>query len=151
MSNAKYHLAEFNFAKAIAPMDDPKLAGFVAGSNPVNAVADKSPGFVWRYQPEGVETFNIRPFEDQSIYITLSVWESVEALKGFVFRTLHGSFLKRRKEWFSPLDPHLVMWWVAVGHIPSVKEAMARLELLKANGPSQEAFDFSREFPPPNQ
>ncbi len=149
MTNSSYHLAEFNFAKAIAPMDDPRLADFVAGSPSVNLTADQSPGFIWRYQPEGVESFNIRPFEDQSIYITLSVWESVEAFKNFVFRSQHATYLKRRKEWFSPLDPHLVLWWIPKGHIPTVEEAKERLLLLQKHGPNMDAFDFSKLFSPP--
>jgi hypothetical protein len=148
-NSQKYHLAEFNFAKAMAPMEDPKLKDFVDGSPAVNAIADSSPGFIWRYQPEGMETFNIRPFEDQSIYITLSVWESVEALKNFVFKSGHGGYLKRRKEWFHPLDPHLVMWWIRAGHLPTVEEARSKLEILKNKGASPEAFDFTKQFPSP--
>ena len=130
-------------------MDDPKLADFVGGSASINAIADQAPGFIWRYQPVGVDTFNIRPFEDQSIYITLSVWESIEAFKNFVYKTHHAAFLKRRTEWFSPLEPHLVLWWIPKGHIPTVDEAKKRLEILKARGPCPEAFDFSRTFPTP--
>jgi hypothetical protein len=149
LGHSNWHLAEFNFAKAVAPMEDPLLADFVAASPDVNAIADASPGFIWRFQPEGTETFNIRPFEDQSIYITLSVWESPQALKDFVYKSAHSHSLKRRKEWFVPMEPHLVMWWIKAGHIPTVDEAKERLELLKKNGPSGNAFDFSKVFSQP--
>ena len=137
-----HELAEFNFSRAIAPMDDPRMASFVAHSNRINALAEASPGFAWRYNPPGEQSFALKAFEDPLIYVTLSVWESVEALRDFVFKTAHTPVMNRRSEWFLPLEPHLVMWWIAKGHRPTLAEARAKIELLKAKGPTHEAFDF---------
>jgi len=134
--------------KAIAPMDDPRMADFVAASPKINALAETSPGFVWRYNPQGVESFNIRPFDDPLIYITLSVWESVEALKTFVFNPEHQEIMSQRAKWFLPLEPHLVLWWIPKGRLPSIEDAKNRLEILKQQGPSPQAFTFLQVFPP---
>ncbi len=142
------HLAAFNFAKAVAPMEDPRLADFVAASPRINALAEAAPGFVWRYQADGVESFNIHPFEDPLIYTTLSVWESVEALNAFVFQSGHRPVMDRRNKWFTPLEPHVVLWWIEKGHRPTLLEAKHKLENLRGNGPSLDAFDFSRVFVP---
>lgn len=143
-----FHLAEFNFSKAIAPMEDPRMAEFVRLSPIVNAWAEAAPGFVWRYNPQGHDSFNIRPFEDPLIYCTLSVWESVEALRDFVMRTDHQKVMARRKEWFVPIGTHIVMWWIPVGKEPTILEAKAKYDKLMAHGPNQEAFSFEKPFPP---
>jgi len=138
------HLAEFNFSRAIAPMDDPRMASFVAESDRINALAEAAPGFVWRYNPPGEKSFALKAFEDPLIYVTLSVWESVEALKNFVFKTAHTPIMNRKAEWFLPLEPHLVMWWIEKGDRPTLAEARAKLEHLKQHGPTPVAFDFTR-------
>lgn len=131
-------------------MDHPRLADFVTASPRINALAESSPGFVWRYNPPGAESFNIRPFEDPLIYVTLSVWESVEALRQFVFNPQHRAIMSRKTEWFLPLEPHLVMWWIPAGSLPSIADAKQRLEILKMVGPSTDAFSFSQPFPAPS-
>ena len=148
MGFATFHLAVFNFSKAIAPMNDPKMADFVAASPRLNALAEASPGFVWRYNPIGADSFDIRVFEDPLIYMTLSVWESVETLKTYVFKSGHRSVYDQKSKWFIPLEPHLVLWWIPEGTVPSVIEAKKRLELLKKWGPTKDAFHFTNIFEP---
>jgi len=145
-----HHLAQFNIAKMIAPLDDPLMAPFVARLAPINALADGSPGFVWRLQSEEGDATVLRVFDDLDMLINFSVWESLDALRNFVYRSDHRELLKARGQWFAGNEaPHLVLWWVPAGVTPSVEEAKERLALLQAQGPSERAFDFRNPFAPP--
>ena len=146
----RWQLAQVNIAMLRAPLDSPQLAGFVAGLEPINRLADQSPGFVWRLQtPEGDATA-LRPYDDERIMINLSVWESVEALWDFVYATRHLDLLRRRREFFTrPDGAYLALWWVPAGHVPTVEEAKDRLRLLAGRGPSPDAFTFRERFPAP--
>lgn len=131
-------------------MDDPLIADFADGLDPINAVAEASPGFVWWLQGDSGNATDIRPFEDPNLLLNLTVWESVESLAEFTFRTDHRSFLRRRREWFEPADdPVAVLWWIPEGHRPGPADAEERLAQLAANGPTAEAFTFRHHFPPP--
>jgi len=89
------------------------------------------------------------PFSDDFI-VNLSVWESVETLFDFVYRTVHTDIMKQRKKWFHRAsDQHSVLWWVPAGHEPTAEEAKERLELLNAQGPSADAFTFKQAFEKP--
>lgn len=133
-----------------APLDDPLMAGFEAGLDPVNALADKSPGFVWRYQTEEGNATEVRVFEDERILFNMSVWESVEALEAFVYGNEHLNFLRQRAQWFENTGrAALVLWWIEAGHEPTVEEARDRLELLWRHGPTAEAFTFRTRSPHP--
>lgn len=151
MSEASHHLAQVNIARMRAPIDDPIMADFVAQLESVNAMADASPGFVWRLADDsGVGATAIQAFEDPLILINMSVWETVAALEAFTYRSRHSGLLKDRKKWFEPLDrPHLALWWIPRGQIPSAGDARERLDLLKERGPSPEAFTFREPFPAP--
>jgi uncharacterized protein DUF3291 len=147
-----FHLAQVNIGRLRAPMDDPIMEGFRSQLDPVNALADRSPGFVWRLQTEDGNATSIRPFDDERMAINMSVWESFDALQQFVYRTAHVGPLRDRKQWFEPIDgPILALWWVPAGHIPSVAEAKERLKHLSEHGPSPHAFTFRMPFPSPNQ
>jgi hypothetical protein len=144
---AAQHLAQVNIATLRAPLDGPELAGFVAELEPVNALADASPGFVWRLQTEDGDATAIRPFDDDRIMVNLSVWESFETLRAFVYSTRHLEVMRHRRAWFSRMaDPYLALWWVPAGTIPTVAEAKRRLELLAGHGPGPEAFTFRAPF-----
>ncbi len=146
-----WHIAQANIARMRAPIDAPLMAGFVAQLESINAIADASPGFVWRLQTEQGDATSIRAFEDEHILFNMSVWESIEALRNYVYKSGHTGPLRDRKKWFEPLTaPSLVLWWVPQRHIPTVEEAKERLELLKAKGPTAEAFTFRQWFPPPS-
>jgi len=150
MPIATYHLAQINIARVRAPLDDPLMADFVAQLDAVNAIADESPGFVWRLKAEdgGASTY-VRAFDDDRIIINMSVWESVEALQQYVYRDQHGGVFRDRRKWFEPLaDPSLALWWVLAGHIPTIAEGKERLETLARLGPTLEAFTFKSYFPP---
>jgi hypothetical protein len=147
---AVHHLAQVNLATLRAPLDDPALAGFVAELEPVNALADGHPGFVWRLQTEDGDATAIRPFDDERVMVNLSVWESLEALRGFVYAGRHLEVLRRRREWFHRMDdPIVALWWVPAGAVPTVAEAKERLGLLARLGPTAGAFTFRAPFPEP--
>ena len=147
---AAHHLAQVNVATLRAPLDGPELAGFVAQLEPLNALADQSPGFVWRLQTEDGDATAIRPFDDDRIMVNLSVWESFEALRTFVYATRHLEVMRHRRAWFHRMpDPSLALWWVPAGTIPTVAEARDRLELLAGMGPTADAFTFRAPFPEP--
>jgi Domain of unknown function (DUF3291) len=148
---ASYHVAQCNIGRVLAPLDSPQLAGFVAALEPVNRMADEAPGFVWRLQTEAGDATAIRAFEDDMLLLNMSVWESIEALAEFTYRTPHRDVMRRRRKWFERLaDAYLVLWWVPAGTLPTVVEARARLEALRRDGPTPEAFTFQSPFPPPD-
>jgi hypothetical protein len=141
------HIAQLNIARAKAPLDSALLAGFMAQLDPVNALADASPGFVWRLQDEGGDATSIRAFDDDSIVVNMSVWESIEALSDFAYRNRdHLAVMRRRRGWFEHISVYMVLWWVPAGHQPSVAEAEERLEHLRAFGPTPYAFTFKRRY-----
>lgn len=143
-----YHIAQLNIARLRAPLDDPLMAQFVERLEPVNRLADESPGFVWRLQTDEGNSTAIRPFDDQSILTNMSVWESIEALRAFVLHPNHTRVMRESSKWFTPLDgPHLVLWWLRAGDIPTLDEGRERLERVAASGPMPEAFTFARTFP----
>lgn len=146
-----HHLAQLNVARLLAPLDSPQLADFVAGLEPINALADASPGFVWRLQGEGGDATAIRAFDDDAVIVNMSTWESIDALRDFVHRHAdHRAALRRRREWFAPADEaSVVLWWVAAGHRPDPAEAKERLAHLQAHGPTAVAFTFRHPFPAP--
>lgn len=145
---SKYHVAQVNIGRIRAQLDDPLMAGFVARLDEINALADRSPGFVWRLKTPGGNNTYLRPYADERMLLNMSVWESVEALKQYVYRTAHRELLRQRQEWFEKLSVYATLWWVPSGHLPGVDEAKKRLEYFEAHGPSQFAFAFKAIFPP---
>lgn len=144
------HLAQVNIARLRAPLESAQLADFVAALDPINALADGAPGFVWRLQTEDGDATALRVFDDDMMIVNMSVWESAEALADFVYRSDHLSVLRRRNEWFHQLGrAFMALWWVPAAHTPTVDEAKARLRHLDEHGPTAEAFTFRAPFPPP--
>ncbi len=142
-----FHLAQLNIAKTLAPMESEQLKDFVDGLDPVNEKAETTPGFVWRLKDVSGNATNIVAFDDPDILINMSVWETLESLKQFMFNTHHIDFLKRKKEWFKPMEQaNYVLWWVPIGHEPTILEAMARLEYLRQHGETSHAFSFKKTF-----
>jgi hypothetical protein len=142
MTKAAYHLAQFNIARTRYPLDDPRMAEFVENVERVNGLAEKIEGFVWRLQDESGHAMNMTVYDDPRILPNLAVWKNVEALERFVWQTLHRRFFGRRLEWFEPIETPLVLWWVSVGHRPDLTEAVARLDHLRAHGPSEHTFGW---------
>lgn len=142
------HLAQVNIARMRAPLDDPLMSGFVAQLDAINALADRSPGFVWRLQTEEGNATYLQPYDDRILF-NLSVWQTIEDLKQYVYRSAHADVLRRRQEWFKKFDaPYTALWWIPTTHTPSVDEAKQRLAHLTANGPSPFAFTSKVTFPP---
>jgi hypothetical protein len=144
------HLAQLNIGVPVGPREDPRMAGFYAEIDRINAVADEWPGFVWRLVDDGgADATSLRPFGGD-IMVNLSVWRDVAALREFTFRSGHLDILRRRREWFRPLgEAAAVLWWVPAGHRPSVQEAGDRLDLLRSKGATVDAFTFRETFEAP--
>jgi hypothetical protein len=148
MSN--YQLAQLNVAALKAPLDSPVLKDFVDNLERINALAESSPGFVWRLVGDGNDATSLRPLGDDVI-VNLTVWQDVESLRRYVYKSAHVEIMKRRREWFTRMGKaYLAMWWVPKGHVPTVAEAVAKLEHLRAHGPTPEAFTFGEAFSAPD-
>jgi hypothetical protein len=148
----KYHLAQVNVGRFSRPVGDPANADFMAALDQVNALAEASPGFVWRHTGEGNNATDIRPYEDQHMAINLSVWESIDQLAAFAYRNMeHRGVMRRRREWFEEMKVYMALWWIPVGHTPTVEEAKEKLAILEEFGPTPEAFTFKQPFAPPSQ
>jgi len=145
-----YHLAQMNIAKARVPLDDPLMADFVANLDRINALADRSPGFVWRLQSDSGNATDIQAFDDPLVIVNMSLWRSYGELADYVYRSEHTKIMVRRREWFQPLPrPFLVAWWVVAGTFPTVAEGKARLDHLARHGATPHAFTLRERFPPP--
>lgn len=149
--SAKYELAQVNIGRLRAPIDHPMIKDFADNLDPINALAEASPGFVWRLTGEGNNATDLQPFEDAMIAINMSTWTDIPSLGAYVYRSGHVEFMRRRREWFEHMDLYMVLWWVPVGHRPTIDEAKAKLALLEANGPSPDAFTFKIPFPAPDE
>lgn len=146
-----YHLAQLNIARMKGvDIDDPIMASFVAQLDEVNAIAEASPGFMWRLKDDVTDNAtHIAVFPDKRIIVNMSVWESVDALKAFAYSGRHLEVFAQRKDWFKHMvEAHMVLWWVPIGHVPSPEEAKERLEHLQTHGPSAHAFTFGKVFQP---
>lgn len=144
-----YELAQLNISRLLAPLDAPLLKDFVDNLERINALAEASPGFVWRLQTDEGDATALRPF-GKDIIVNMSVWRDVPSLQAFAFRSAHREFLRRRAEWFEPpSQPMAVLWWVPRGHRPDLAEARTRLEQLRRHGPGAIAFTFREAFAPP--
>ncbi len=145
---SEYQLAQLNIARLKYGFDDPELADFVARLEEVNALADESPGFVWRLQTEEGDATAIDYFGSDYL-VNMSVWQDIESLRDYAFRSAHKEVLSRRHEWFERMeDAYAVLWWIPAGTIPTVEEAGERLDSLRAHGPNARAFSFKQIFEP---
>jgi GAF domain-containing protein len=148
MEPITYHLAQVNIARMRAPLESPIMADFVAQLDAINALADGSPGFVWRLQSDDGNATALRPFDDDFILVNMSLWESIEDLRAYVFKSAHAAVMRRRREWFEQFgSTYVALWWVEAGHLPTVGEAKQRLRHLEElqihhqEGPCIAAFD----------
>lgn len=135
-----------------APLDDPAMAGFVERIEGLNALAEVAPGFIWRLQTEEGEISRVATFSGERVLFNLTVWESIESLESYVYKSNHVQAVQKRAEWFKrSTKPPLVLWWVDAGHMPTEGEAERRFELLWQNGPTADAFTFRTRFEPESQ
>jgi hypothetical protein len=148
---SRYQLAQLNVGIIRGPMDSPVMAEFAANLERINALADAAPGFVWRLQDDTGDATSIRPADDPNFLVNMSVWQDLESLAAYVYRSAHVEVMRRRREWFTRMDqPFRVLWWMPHGHRPSIEEALERLERLRDQGPSPHAFNFRHPHPPPD-
>ena len=143
-----FHLAQVNIARMNAPLDSAEMSDFVARIAETNALADRSPGFVWRLATDAGDATYLRPYDDDRILFNMSVWQSVETLRAYVYSSAHTEVMRRRHRWFAKFQgAYLALWWVPAGHVPSMDEAKSRLARLDREGPSPLAFTFKALFP----
>jgi hypothetical protein len=144
-------LAHLNIAKMRAPLESPDMVEFVNNLDRINALADQAPGFVWRLKDESEEAAAITLFGNDYL-VNMSVWTDVESLSDYAFQSGHVEIMRRRREWFWPMAAaNAVLWWVPEGHVPTAREAKAKLEHLRGHGPSPSAFTFKQSYLPPEQ
>ncbi len=148
----KYQLAQINVARMNGvAIDDPIMKEFVDNLDRVNKVAENSDGYVWRLKGDDNVSTGFNPYNDEQVIINLSVWETIESLEHYVYKTFHTDFLRRRKEWFQSYGKaHIAMWWIPKGEIPTIEEAIAKLDHLQKYGSSKAVFDFRNKFPSPS-
>ena len=145
-----FHLAQINVAQAKADMDSDLMQGFVSRLDEINALAESAEGFIWRLQEDSGSATAIRVFDDPLLLINMSVWANLEALKHYVYKSLHVELIKDREVWFNKMgESHQALWWIPAGHIPSTEEARKKLEYIRKNGPSADAFTFAKPYPTP--
>lgn len=145
-----YDLAQLNVGRTVAPMDDPRMADFVARLDEINRLAERSPGFVWRLQGDNGNATGLKVSEDPLFIVNLTVWESIDALHAYTYRSDHKTVFARRFDWFERASgPNVVLWWQPRDTLPTVEDALRRLGLLEDLGPTPEAFTFKQRFEPP--
>jgi len=146
-SDRNWHLAQANIARMKVPIEDPLMETFRAQLDAINALAEASPGFIWRLQTAAGNATDIHAFDDPLLLFNMSVWQDVDALHAYTYRSAHAGPLRARRDWFEPAQaPSFVLWWIPAGHLPTIEEAKAKLKLIAARGPSSEAFTFRDRF-----
>jgi hypothetical protein len=148
MYMAQYQIAEINVARMLGVnINDGVMKEFVDNLNTINSLAERSEGFVWRLKDDTNNATNMNPFNDEQIIINVSVWQSIELLENFIYKTFHTDFLKRRKEWFQTFGKaYTAMWWIPEGQFPTIEEAIEKLDYLQNNGASEIVFDFKKKY-----
>ena len=145
---AEHHLAELNIAHMKYPLDAPEMTGFVERLDDINRLADQAPGFVWRLQTEAGDATSIDYFGPDYL-VNLSVWEDIDSLHRYVYRSAHAEVMKQRHDWFERMtENYIVLWWVPAGYRPSIEEAGERLARLRRDGPGAYAFTLKQRFAP---
>jgi hypothetical protein len=148
----EWYLAQVNVGRLVAPKGDTRVAPFFEALDRVNALAEASPGFVWRMQDGSGNATDIKPTADPLFIVNLSVWRDAESLFAFVYRSGHAPEMARRREYFERFEgAYQALWWVPPGHSPGVDEALSRLWRLDRYGPTLDAFTFKARFPAPGR
>ncbi|MEO6454562.1 MAG: DUF3291 domain-containing protein [Ginsengibacter sp.] len=148
----EYQIAEINIARMKGVnINDPVMKEFVDNLDRVNALAESSAGFVWRLKDDTNNATSINPYNDEQVIINVSVWQNIESLENFMYKSFHSGFLKRRKAWFQLFGKaYTAMWWIPKSHLPTIDEAVEKLDYLQKNGASEKVFDFRKKYLPPS-
>ncbi len=141
-----YHIAQVNIGRILAPIDSEIMHGFTSRLDEINALADSYDGFVWRLQTEEGDATALRPYEDDQMIINMSVWENIDALWEYTYKSVHVELIKDRKQWFEHMKVYMCLWWVPVGEIPTPDNAKERLAYLEQHGVTPYAFTFKKRF-----
>jgi len=142
-----HYIAQANYSQWIPDISQHSMKAFLEQADRVHEHAENSKGYVWRYEYNPHSHTLDTLFGVERIVFNMTVWETIEDLKSFSFKTIHGSTMKRRQEWFTKLaGQRSVLWWIPDDHKPSAKEAKDRFELLNIQGPTEEAFTFRKLF-----
>ncbi len=145
----KYHLAQINIAQALDSMESETMKGFVDRLDEINTIADNAPGFVWRLQSEEGDATAISAFDNPLLLINMSVWENIESLRAYVYKSFHVELIRDRDAWFDKmLQAHQALWWIPTGHIPTIEEGKLKLDHLQQHGPTETAFTFAKPHEP---
>lgn len=145
----EFHIAQFNYATALYPLDDPRMAGFTNKLGVINELADAAPGFVWRRIGDGAAATGVVWRDAPDAVVNMTVWTDIASLFDYVYKTAHTKVMAQRRQWFAPASSaYHVLWWIAPGHIPTMTEAADRLRALNADGPTPYAFNFKQPFDP---
>lgn len=148
-NETEYHLAQANLAELRHPLGSPEMAEFEAALVPLNEVAERSPGFVWRQEFDYTDGDRPVIFGRNDYLFTLSVWQDIERLREFTYGGRHGEMLSKRLNWFlRDSRPTLAMWWIPRGELPTVSDAEERLRHIRRHGPTSHAFTFAKRFAP---
>tara|TARA_R110002110_G_scaffold406421_1_gene626433 strand:+ start:256490 stop:256996 length:507 start_codon:yes stop_codon:yes gene_type:complete len=146
-----WHLAQLNVGTIKYPQDDPRMSGFMNRLDEINALAETSPGFIWRLQSDSGNATDIDTGRGPLFIANMSVWATADALFDYVYKSMHREVMIQRRSWFEkPQNLYQVLWWVPAGHTPTVDEALERLDLLQEVGPNPRAFTFKSQFSHPD-
>lgn len=147
----KYHLAQVNIAFAKDEMDTETMKGFVSRLDEINKIADEAEGFVWRLQSDDGDSTAYRIFKEPLLLVNMSVWESIETLKNYAYKSAHVEMIRDRQAWFRKYaSAHQVLWWIPEGYIPTLEDAKEKLDEIQKNGSTVNAFHFGKPFPKPD-
>jgi Domain of unknown function (DUF3291) len=144
-----WQLAQVNVAEAVARLDEPEMAGFLELLGPLDELARRSPGFVWRPQAGEVSDAELAVFGDPMRMIAnWSVWDSLDSFGRYVFGPQHRAAMRQRRRWFTPTaGPTMALWWVPAGERPGGAEGHRRLQLLRRHGPTPASFTLRQTYP----
>lgn len=145
----EYHIAQLNIAKARYPLDDSRMKEFVDALPEINRIGESSPGFVWILKDDTGTAVAFNPFNDPTLLVNMTVWETLDDMRAFAYQSQHGIYFKRRREWFDLFDREpVVLWWIKKGHIPNLIEGKEKMEKLWRDGPTPEAFSLKKLYQP---
>lgn len=142
-----WNIAQINIARMSASsLEDPVMKEFVENLDPINALAEESPGFVWRLKEDGGNATSISFNGDNRIIVNMSVWKTLDDLRAFTYKGNHREIMAKRKLWFESMKFYMALWYVPKFSFPSIEDARFRLQYLETNGPSPLAFTFAKQF-----